>query len=152
MEIAESERELKDLRKEQKSGLDELNETYEKANEKYQSAYDYTEGLTGKINENTESTNENTESKKANIEAENGKQAASASSIEIAGQEIQAYKKPVCYAAGNGCECNEQCTDDAGKMCRERCSLKWICSKHLMAGYRFPRSSYWQICSLRSMV
>lgn len=48
MEIAESERELKDLRKEQKSGLDELNETYEKANEKYQSAYDYTEGLTGK--------------------------------------------------------------------------------------------------------
>lgn len=92
MEIAESERELKDLRKEQKSGLDELNETYEKANEKYQSAYDYTEGLTGKINENTVSTNENTESKKANIEAENGKQAASASSIEIAGQEIQAYK------------------------------------------------------------
>lgn len=90
--IAEKENALNEKREEQEEKLKTLNDTYDAANEKYLSTSEYIQDLTDKMNGNTDATNDNTESKKGNAEAEQKKQEAAAMSIEVAGQETQAYR------------------------------------------------------------
>ena len=89
--IDEEEAKLLKSKEKQTEALDELNSKYDEANEKYQSVYDYTQALTEGTHNNTEATNQNTEAKKNNAAADSEKQEASAVSIEVLGQEQQAY-------------------------------------------------------------
>lgn len=89
--IDEEEAKLLKSKEKQTEALDELNSKYDEANEKYQSVYDYTQALTEGTQNNTEATNQNTEAKKNNAAADSEKQEASAVSIEVLGQEQQAY-------------------------------------------------------------
>lgn len=90
-QIAESEDTLTQTQKNQQDALDGLVSKYQEADEQYQSAYEYTQNLTQGTNANTEAVQGNTDAKNANSDADATKQEASTASIEVLGQEQEAY-------------------------------------------------------------
>ncbi|MGO5442874.1 phage tail tape measure protein [Faecalimonas sp. LCP19S3_D12] len=84
MRISESENALLETKEKQEEKLTSLNEKYNEANEKYETAYEYTESL-------TDATIKNTESVQKNVEAKQAAQEVESTSIEMAGQELEAY-------------------------------------------------------------
>ena len=84
MQMAQDEELLTQKKKEQEEAQKELNDAVTSAQEEINTYTEY-------IDANTASTQNNTAANDANAESEARKQEASAASIEIAGQELQAY-------------------------------------------------------------
>lgn len=97
--ITQEEIKLKETQGEQKVSLDELTEKYEKANSEYEKAYSCTQGVTEEtegqnnaIQENTDKKNANTVATNENSAAVQNQQEKSKASIEVLGQETEAYR------------------------------------------------------------
>lgn len=97
--IETEEAKLKNVREEQKEALGDLKEEQEKANSEYEKAYNYTQGITEEteaqnnaIQENTDKKNANTVATNENSAAAQNQQEKSKASIEVLGQETEAYR------------------------------------------------------------
>ncbi len=97
--ISLEEKKLKDAREEQEEALGDLKKKQEKANSEYEKAYNIAQGLTEETGAQSNAIQENTDKKNANTVATNENSAAaqnqqekSKASIEVLGQETEAYR------------------------------------------------------------
>ena len=84
-QMAEDEESLNDSKKELETSQKDLNNSIKEANDEIEPYTEYLNNMTGETEKNTEATNANTEAKDANNQK-------AAVSIEVAGQELEAYK------------------------------------------------------------